>query len=182
MHYLYQIYIHLRYDNKPLLLPCMQQVLQLLVNHREVLIRFFKVNKRYFSSEIEKKIVLILDQKVAAKDTNNTSFVVEIKVRRTNPPSSYLTSPSLFQHDVPLIFYDDLRELENNPNFPEKELAIPYTMDSRKGALCFEVNGGSHYLTDVAGRETLDGINLLKKDFLERTGFKYIEIKNSLLN
>lgn len=70
-----------------------------------------------------------------------------------------------------MIFYDDLRELENNEKFPESELVIPYTLDSRKGALCFEVNGPTHYIYDEKGVPKLDGINLLKKGFLEQFGF-----------
>jgi len=76
------------------------------------------------------------------------------------------------------VFYDDLRELENNKDFPEKELVIPYTLDCRKGSLCFEVNGPSHYIENENGVKSLDGINMLKKNFLEQMGFKYIEINN----
>ncbi|KAL4482139.1 hypothetical protein ABPG72_014952 [Tetrahymena utriculariae] len=158
MNYLYQIYIHLRYSES-IFLPCMQLLLQVLIKNRDTLIRFYKVNKRYTSSDLEKKITSVIDEKIAAPQNDQKVFVVQIK------------------NDVPLIFYDDLRELEQNPKFPEHELIIPYTLDCRKGALCFEVNGPQHYLTDNRNQSSLDGVTLLKKNFLEKLGFKYIEIK-----
>lgn len=168
--YLYLIFIHLKFSHNPIAVALDQELAKIegiLRIEKHNLISYFINEKLSFASRSEEKFIGLIKTHINSLVKNDYE----------NENGSY---HFVQQNNFKLLFcdkFDILNEERFTKGFLEEFYVIPYLSDFRfKNNCLVEYNGRSHYLFNEKKRKyEIDGITKLKKDFLEKNGFKYLE-------
>lgn len=167
--YLYLIFIHLKFSHNPIAVALDQEL-----NQIEGILRLEKNNL----------ISYLINEKLTFASRSEDKFIELMKKHITNLFKNDYDNENAYhfveQNNFKLLFcdkFDILNEERFTKGFFEEFYVIPYLSDFRFTNNCLvEYNGRNHYLfNETKKRYEIDGITKLKKDFLDKNGFKYLE-------